>query len=204
VFLGRSPERLVRRDANGIHTHALAGTPMAGSDPAKLKREHDVVVASIKASLATLGLAATTQADANRRAGNVEHLETRIEANGEAHLLALAGALHPTPAVGAAPRDAIHLLSRLDALERGWYAGAVGFMDDQGRGELAVALRSALVVPGASWMFAGAGIVAGSDPESEWLETEAKLQTMREALHAGPARASRLPEPPSHFGVEAP
>lgn len=181
-FLGHSPERLARVDAHRVATHALAGTPMPGAGAAKLAVEHGFVVDAITQGLQAMGLAPVATAAENRKADNVEHLETRIEAAGSPHLLDVAAALHPTPAVGAWPKEAQDLIPTLDALERGWYAGAVGFMDAQGRGELAVSLRCALVVPAASWLFAGAGIVAGSDPQEEWNETEAKLQTMRHAF----------------------
>jgi len=97
--------------------------------------------------------------------------------------LTLVRALHPTPAVGGTPTAAaLDVISRLEAEPRGAYAGPVGWIDARGDGEWAVALRGAAVDGHRARLHAGAGIVAGSDPEAEWVETQAKLEPMLRAL----------------------
>jgi salicylate biosynthesis isochorismate synthase len=87
--------------------------------------------------------------------------------------------LHPTPAVGGEPwPDAATPLTELEQLDRGWYAAPVGWMDSTEDGEFCVALRSALLRDRDAHLFAGVGVVAGSDPEAELAETEVKLQAM--------------------------
>jgi isochorismate synthase EntC len=93
-------------------------------------------------------------------------------------VLELAGALHPTPAVCGTPRDAAHALIARDEPERGWYAGAIGWMDGHGDGELAVALRAALAEERRVLVWAGAGIVEGSDAALELAEVEAKMTAL--------------------------
>ncbi|HVL28067.1 MAG TPA: chorismate-binding protein, partial [Acidimicrobiales bacterium] len=97
--------------------------------------------------------------------------------------LALVAALHPTPAVGGSPRDAaLAAIAELEGFDRGLYAGPVGWVDRRGDGDWAVALRCARVDGRRAVLSAGAGIVAGSDPEQEWTETQAKLEPMLRAL----------------------
>jgi isochorismate synthase EntC len=91
--------------------------------------------------------------------------------------------MHPTPAVGGAPRRAaLEWLEEHEALERGWYAGPVGFVDAEGGGEFSVALRSALLRADTARLYAGAGIVSGSEPAAELRETQLKLRAMLGAL----------------------
>ena len=98
-------------------------------------------------------------------------------------LLEVAARLHPTPAVGGTPRDAAAAwLREHERLERGWYAGGVGFVGAQGGGELCVALRSGLVAGTRARLFAGAGIVGASVPEEELAETRLKLRTLLSQL----------------------
>jgi isochorismate synthase EntC len=118
----------------------------------------------------------------------IHHLETTIR--GRAHegedILSLVEALHPTPAVCGRPRgEALSLIRGAEAFERGWYAGPVGWFDAEGDGDFVPALRSA-VGSGREWrLFAGAGIVAGSDPDGEWEETALKFEPALRALRAG-------------------
>ena len=98
-------------------------------------------------------------------------------------VLELVEALHPTPAVGGDPRDAaIALIARLEPGDRGRYAGPVGWVDAAGDGEWAVALRCAELDGTTARLVAGAGVVAGSDPDAEWAETQAKLEPMLRVL----------------------
>jgi isochorismate synthase EntC len=97
--------------------------------------------------------------------------------------LELAAALHPTPAVGGTPRvEALPLIERLEGFERGRYAGPVGWVDGRGDGTWGVALRGAEIEGNRARLVSGAGIVAGSDPEAEWRETEVKLEPMLRVL----------------------
>jgi isochorismate synthase EntC len=101
----------------------------------------------------------------------------------EAGLLSLAAQLHPTPAVGGAPRDvALDLIAEHEGFDRGWYAGPIGWLGADGDGELMVALRCGLVAGREATLFAGCGIVADSDPAREWDESRLKLRTMTTAL----------------------
>jgi isochorismate synthase EntC len=116
---------------------------------------------------------------------NVQHLATPIAGRVPAGVstLDLAGALHPTPAVGGHPTPAaLALMSKLEVIDRGWYAGGIGWVDAAGDGELAVALRCALVRGEAAVLFAGNGIVADSDPEAEVAETRLKLSPLLDLL----------------------
>jgi isochorismate synthase EntC len=118
--------------------------------------------------------------------GHVAHLATRFRG----HLvdpaptaLELARLLHPTPAVGGTPTArAVELVRELEGFDRGRYAGPVGWVDADGDGEWAIALRGAELDGPRARLVAGAGIVAGSDPDAEWAETQAKLEPMLRAL----------------------
>jgi isochorismate synthase EntC len=115
------------------------------------------------------------------RLGEIQHLETPITGtlrNGES-ILELVERMHPTPAVGGAPREAaLAWITRREDLDRGWYAGPVGFVDADGGGDFCVALRSALLRGGEAHLFAGAGIVDGSIPDAELQETRLKLRAL--------------------------
>ena len=116
---------------------------------------------------------------------HVQHLVTPVSGTtcDEGGLLALAQRLHPTPAVGGAPRDvALGLIDEHEEFDRGWYAGPIGWLGADGDGELMVALRSGLVTGPTATLFAGCGIVADSDPAREWAESRLKLRTMIAAL----------------------
>lgn len=198
-FIGASPERLVRVAAGRMHTAALAGSAPRGvsaSEDAALAqallhsekdlREHRLVLESIAARLAGLGLT-LEHAAAPRLLGlaNVHHLHTPISASLPAgvHILDLVARLHPTPAVGGAPQEpALAAIRRLESFPRGLYAGPQGWVDHQGGGEFFVGLRSALIDGRTATAYAGAGIVAGSEPEKEFAETELKFQALIEAL----------------------
>ena len=115
------------------------------------------------------------------RVANIQHLATPIHAQlaEPRSAIELAGLLHPTPAVGGEPRaQALRVIGELEDLDRGWYAGTVGWMDASEDGELCVALRSTLLRDRAAHLYAGAGIVADSDPAAELAETELKLDAL--------------------------
>jgi isochorismate synthase EntC len=112
---------------------------------------------------------------------NIQHLATPIRAQlaSPVPVLELAGALHPTPAVGGEPRGrAIELIPALEGIDRGWYAGAVGWTDASGDGELCVSLRCALLRGRLARLYAGCGIVRDSEPAAELAETEVKLAAL--------------------------
>jgi menaquinone-specific isochorismate synthase len=120
------------------------------------------------------------------RLPNIQHLLTPITAqlrDPKTGILPLARALHPTPAMGGAPRErALSLLRRLEPVPRGWYAAPIGWLDSAGDGVFAVAIRSAVTQHNRAWLYAGAGIVADSRPEREWTETALKFRPMLGAL----------------------
>jgi menaquinone-specific isochorismate synthase len=98
-------------------------------------------------------------------------------------VIRLAELLHPTPAVAGSPRDlALELIAEEEPFERGWFAGPLGWVDRFGDGELVVALRSGIVAGRRAMLLAGCGIVADSDPDREWQESESKLQALGSAL----------------------
>jgi isochorismate synthase EntC len=126
----------------------------------------------------------------------VQHLHSRIsgQARVGTSVLQLAARLHPTAATGGLPRPAaLDWLRCHGEPQRGWYTGALGWLNTAGDGELAVILRCAVLGQRQATLYAGAGIVAGSDPQQEFLETEWKLQTMLAALRAGGDGAPQLP-----------
>jgi isochorismate synthase EntC len=126
----------------------------------------------------------------------IQHLETAIRARVAegTTVLDLVAALHPTPAVCGDPREeALETLAFEEPFERGWYAGPVGWFDGDGNGMFAPALRSAVLADEAWRLYAGAGIVAGSHPEAEWIETGIKLEPMLRALSAAAGGAAIEP-----------
>jgi menaquinone-specific isochorismate synthase len=198
-FIGATPERLVRVAGGRMHTEALAGSAPRGrsaSEDAGLARallhddkelrEHRHVLDAIAGRLADVGVRLEYSAQPRLLGlANVQHLHTPISATLPAgvHILDLVERLHPTPAVGGTPRDpAVAAIGRMEGFERGLYAGPLGWVDHRGGGEFFVGLRSALVSGHTATAYAGAGIVAGSDPEKEFAETELKFHALIEAL----------------------
>ncbi len=191
VFLGATPERLIRLSGRQIATDALAGTAWPGSpdlDAPKNRHEQSLVVDAILGALA--GLCSTPPQAGPveiRQAGSVAHLRSRIAGTAAAGvtLFDLLRALHPTPAVGGFPGPAaLDWLARHGEQRGAWYSGGFGSLAASGDGEFAVALRSALLTAGGIELHAGAGIVAGSTPQQELAETEAKFGTLLAALAA--------------------
>jgi isochorismate synthase len=198
-FLGATPEPLVRLSGRTVSTAAIAGSAAPGASPEaaralahalmdsrKDRTEHALVVQAIRTALAPLcDQLDVAPAPQLLRLDNVQHLMTPIAGRltQPQHILDLVARLHPSPAVAGAPRAAaLALLPQREALHRGWYAGPVGWMDARHQGEFAVAIRSALVRGPHASIYAGAGIVAGSDPEAELAETRLKLQPLLAAL----------------------
>jgi isochorismate synthase len=200
-FLGATPERLARVEDGSVTAMALAGSAPRGATEDQDRRlgeallasrkdriEHAVVVDMLREALEELCEPVSVAAAPSLfRVSNVQHLHTPISGRlrpGRT-ILDLAGRLHPTPAVGGVPRKAaLEWLSRHERLDRGWYAGAVGWVDRWGGGDFAVAIRSALLWDGQALLFGGCGIVADSDPEAEYAESRLKLRPMLSALGA--------------------
>ena len=192
AFLGASPELLVRRTGAGAATVALAGSTRRSADPAvddhlgeqllrsaKDRREHEIVVRRIERTLRGHAVWVEGAPEPGLvKVANIQHLATPIHAqlSEPRSAVELAGLLHPTPAVGGEPRSrALVTIAELEELDRGWYAGPVGWMDAAEDGEFCVAIRSALLRDRTAHLFAGNGIVADSDPTAELAETEVKL-----------------------------
>ncbi|MDJ0589902.1 MAG: isochorismate synthase [Pleurocapsa sp. MO_226.B13] len=190
-FVGCTPERLYWRQCNQIQTEAIAGTSPRGnsfqedeklaqellSSPKEI-REHQVVVKSLQESLANL----CNRIDIGNKPGllrlnKLQHLHTNC--SGILHPgiddVEIINQLHPTPAVGGYPRQqALELIAKLETFDRGWYGSPVGWVGFDSA-EFAVAIRSGLIHKNKITLFAGAGIVAGSQPETEWEELENKI-----------------------------
>jgi len=199
AFVAASPELLVRREGQRASTVALAGSSRRSADPAiddhlgeqllrseKDREENEIVVRRIARALRPHSVWVTAAPEpALVRVANILHLGTPIRAQLTAPLSAieLAGVLHPTPAVGGEPWDAAEpLIPALEGLDRGWYAGAVGWADATGDGEFCVALRCALLRGRMAHLYAGGGIVRDSEPVAELAETEVKLGALLPVL----------------------
>ncbi|MCC5022462.1 MAG: isochorismate synthase [Candidatus Synoicihabitans palmerolidicus] len=198
-FIGASPERLVRVSQGKLEADVLAGTIRRGVGAAedacmgkellastKDQHEHAVVLNEMKRRLEGLGLTVEHPSQPSlRKLANLQHLHTpvRSELPNAIRLLDALSVLHPTPAVGGAPRvAAISAIPDIEGFSRGLYAGALGWMNARGGGEFMVGIRSALVRGDQARVYAGAGIVAGSTPDKEFAETEFKLKALLDAL----------------------
>lgn len=196
-LVGATPERLVGLADGVLATDALAGTAWADEPIAADKnvREQRVVVDAIRQALAPLCEHLDVPAEATvLELRDLRHLWTPIGGSTRpgVGLFDLISRLHPTPAVGGWPTAAARQwLRRHDEHRPGWYSGGVGWIDRDGNGEVAVALRCGLLTPGRIELTAGAGIVAGSLAAQEFAETEAKLGTMLDALREGDATDQR-------------
>lgn len=203
-LVGATPELLIRRQGVQISSLVLAGTTPRGRDEAEDSRlgtgllasvkdteEHSYAVAGVRASLAPLCDPLLVDARPSLlRLANVQHLATNVTgrlAGGrdglDQSVLALAAALHPTGAVCGSPTEtAAEVIRELEGMDRGRYSGPVGWVDARGNGEMAIALRCAEIDGSRARLFAGCGIVAGSDPAAELAEAQAKFRPMRFAL----------------------
>ncbi|HEX2705549.1 MAG TPA: isochorismate synthase [Candidatus Lustribacter sp.] len=201
-LLGATPEMLVRRDKGLVTSRVLAGTIRRTGDDAKdlalagsLARsskdleEHEYAVRSVADALAPhCSSINVPESPFVLHLANVMHLATDVAgvAAGSASALELAAALHPSAAVCGTPTEvAAGLIHELEHMDRGRYSGPVGWMDASGDGEFGIALRCGQIDgrdPRAIRLYAGCGIVAGSDPEAELAESDVKLVPMRDAL----------------------
>lgn len=206
-----SPELLVKLEGRQLETAALAASQRRSineiedaelghellTDP-KSRGEHEVVVREIVERLDDLTLSLDVDPEpAVRRFRNIQHLLTKIvgAVPGEIDILDLVERLHPTPAVCGRPFDlARRVITEHETFDRGWYAGPIGWLDANGDGEFAVALRTALLRGTKAWLFAGNGIMGDSNPDAELEEVRLKLHPLAEALN-GRARSERNPIP---------
>ncbi len=206
-LVGSTPEMLVRRIGTEVTSRVLAGTVRRSTDSghdaslasallasAKDHAEHEYAVSSVAAALAAHCTdLSVPRAPSLLRLANVQHLATDLTGAlaDSSSVLALAASLHPTAAVCGTPAErALAVIRELEAMDRGRYAGPVGWVDSRGDGELGIALRCGLVEQSTLRLYAGCGIVAGSDPEAELAESQAKLVAMRDALEPAPTRTT--------------
>ena len=205
-LVGATPELLIRRQDDDVSSLVLGGTVPRGRDAAedarlgdallasaKEREEHEYTVGGVRSVLAArCDQLHVDPGPSLMRFANVQHLATWITGRldggqpaSEHSVLALADALHYTPAVCGTPAEAaMELIRDLEVMDRGRYAGPVGWVDARGNGEWGIALRCAEVDGRRARLFAGCGIVAGSDPAAELAETQAKFAAMQFALEA--------------------
>lgn len=199
AFAGASPELLIRRSGDRAFAQPMAGSVARGAtdaederlarqleDSAKDAVEHRIVSEFVVDALRPFSQSVAARSPEVVRFTNIQHLATSVAAElraPAADVLQLASALHPTPAVGGWPREAADtLIDELENMERGWYAGAVGWIDANGDGELAVALRCGLLWEDGARLYAGVGVMPDSDPARELEETDLKLKALMTAL----------------------
>jgi menaquinone-specific isochorismate synthase len=198
-LVGATPELLIRKTGWEVSSLVLAGTTPRGATQAddsalarallgsaKENEEHEYAAASLRDTLSPLCVAMHVAPRPELiRLPNVQHLGTWVHGTltAERSALALVAAVHPTAAVGGTPTDAaVEVIRELECMDRERYAGPVGWIDANGNGEWGIALRCAQLDGNRARLFAGGGIVAGSDPAAELAETESKLRPMRNAL----------------------
>ena len=199
AFAGASPELLVRRAGARAFAQPMAGSVARGASDSEDERladtlvqstkdadEHRVVSQFVVEALRPFSAGVSARGPEVVRFTNIQHLATSVSADlnhPAADALTLAAALHPTPAVGGWPREAADaLIDALEGMERGWYAGAVGWIDGRGDGELAIALRCGLLWEDGARLYAGVGVMPDSDPARELEETELKFKALLTAL----------------------
>jgi salicylate biosynthesis isochorismate synthase/menaquinone-specific isochorismate synthase len=199
AFAGASPELLVRRSGRRAFSQPMAGSVARGTTEAEDERlareledsvkdavEHRIVSDFVVEALRPFAQSVAARPPEVVRFTNIQHLATSVSAeliDPPADVLQLAAALHPTPAVGGWPREAADaLIDELEGMERGWYAGAVGWIDSHGDGEFAVALRCGLLWEDGARLYAGVGVMPDSDPARELEETELKFKALLTAL----------------------
>jgi isochorismate synthase len=199
AFAGASPELLVRRSGGQAVAQPMAGSVARGATESeddlladqlrassKDAAEHRLVSDFVVSAMRPFARSVEARGPEVVRFTNIQHLATTVTAElaaPPADALELAAALHPTPAVGGWPRAAADLIiDDLESMERGWYAGAVGWTDAAGDGEFAVALRCGLLWEDGARLYAGVGVMPDSDPARELDETDLKFKALLSAL----------------------
>jgi salicylate biosynthesis isochorismate synthase/menaquinone-specific isochorismate synthase len=199
AFAGASPELLLRRSGGSVTSQPMAGSTARGENEAedealaaaliasaKDAAEHRVTAVHVAEALGAACRSISVTGPEIVRFANIQHLATTV--HGELRepapgVLDLAACLHPTPAINGEPALAAHrLIAELEGMERGWYAGAVGWIDGRGDGELAVAIRCGLLYEDGARLYAGNGMMPDSDPAAELEETRLKLRALLGAL----------------------
>jgi menaquinone-specific isochorismate synthase len=199
-FIGASPELLVARSGDLVRSHPMAGTAPRSADPstdarlaanllasAKDQVEHRYTIDMVHDTLLPWCSYLDEEAEPSIvTMANVQHLATMVEgrlSSPPASVIELMTALHPTPAVCGFPRAAaLDLIDAHEGLDRGRYAGPVGWVDADGNGEWAVGIRSAQLDGRTAHLVAGVGVLPDSDPDAELAETRAKLQALLNAI----------------------
>ena len=194
TFVGASPEILVRHRGSEILSYALAGTAPKDGPNAWTKEqlltseknlvEHNIVLDRIVNTMKAITPDVTIGETGIMELSHLYHLRTIITAKDSTKsLVEWAKILHPTPALGGEPREkALALLQEYESHERGMYAAPFGFMKDMGDGIVVVAIRSALIMDNVLYAYAGCGVVADSDADEEYAETNNKMRTILDAL----------------------
>jgi menaquinone-specific isochorismate synthase len=198
-FIGATPERLVKKQGKNIFSTCLAGSIRRGKNEEednilgqtllndqKNMNEHGFVVEMIKEALEeSCEEIILPDKPQLMKIRDIQHLYTPVigKCQKDASLLLLVERLHPTPALGGLPKqEAVEKIRQVEELDRGFYAAPLGWVDYQGNGEFSVSIRSGLIQDKEASLFAGCGVVANSDSESEYLETSLKFRPMLRAL----------------------
>jgi isochorismate synthase len=201
VFMGASPELLASVDGSNLRSNPLAGSAPRGegkSDDREIgsrllgsskdRREHALVIESMTEQLSPLTRElSVSDVPSLKKMATVQHLSTEITGVLEpgVGLFDVIEAVHPTPAVGGVPtKAAVDLIAQLESIDRGWYTGGIGWVDGAGDGAVALGLRCGLIRGNTTHLFAGAGIVSGSQPDDELRETRLKLRPLLQLLTA--------------------
>ncbi len=201
VFMGASPELLASVEGAKFRSNPLAGSAPRGegtSDDREIgtrllgsskdRREHSLVIDAMTEQLSSLtSELSVSDVPSLKKMATVQHLSTEITGLLEpgVGLLDVIEAVHPTPAVGGVPaKAAVDLIAQLESIDRGWYTGGIGWVDGAGDGAVALGLRCGLVRGNTTHLFAGAGIVSGSQPDDELRETRLKLTPLLQLLTA--------------------
>ncbi|ELZ13562.1 isochorismate synthase [Halovivax asiaticus JCM 14624] len=199
TFFGATPERLISKDGTTFETEALAGSVPRGETPdeesshaddlrqsEKLDAEHAFVVDAIRTNLTDLVESIAIRPQTIKRLATIQHLQTPMhgQIGANTHVLDIVRALHPTPAVGGVPQtQACETIRSIEPIDRGWYAAPIGWFDEHGDGEFAVGIRSGVISGERVTLFAGNGIVAGSDADEEAAEIDLKFRSILDELH---------------------
>jgi isochorismate synthase len=199
VFMGASPELLADVRGSSLRSNPLAGSIKRGEGSAedrslgesllsspKDREEHRLVVDDLVERIGPMTLRLDVPASPElKKMASVQHLSTEISGELEHGygVMDVVSAVHPTPAVGGVDRDnAVLFIRQSEQIDRGWYTGGIGWMNGAGDGAIAIGLRCGLVRGGSTQLFAGAGIVAGSQPDAELRETRLKLRPLLDVL----------------------
>lgn len=198
-FIGASPERLVKKEGAIVFSACLAGSTPRSEDAEidkalgnellnddKNRSEHQFVVNMIRKAMEKYCVEINIpNAPVLMKLKNIQHLYTPVNCVSMpgTSVLDFVELLHPTPALGGAPRDvAMEKIERYEGMDRGFYAAPIGWMDIYGNGDFSVGIRSGLLQKNKASLYAGCGIVEKSNPESEYMETKVKFKPMLEAL----------------------